>query len=439
VNSSSPHVCRPEDIPLEAVPIVCEGIAFLDLALDAREGFMLSRLDGRTSVKHLFSLTGLGQDETLKLLAELHAKGVVTWHQARSREKPAAAARPVKKPASAERPLSEKEFAALVEELFLSREHLNWYELLGVDSNAASKAVKKAYLQQSKLFHPDRHFRHADPEFRRKLQEIFKRINLAYRELSDPVRRGEYDVQLRQEDAAKPRLDLEWDETVEVRRKDRPRPAEPPPAEPPPPGPKLKLDFGKGSLERRLEEKLKEARSSAEVQSLLAQARRFYQGALVEIEKRNLKAAEINLKLALHYDPQNPTYLAETERLKQLESTMQAEIAFKQGQEAEEMQDYSKAIRLYGEALKINPENPQGLYRLAKVVLEQQHNYERARVLVLKAIDLKKGNADFHFLLGQAYQGLGQKQPAIIQMEKALELNPKHKQAAKELRALRKK
>lgn len=438
MTASEQHYCRPEDIPLEAVPIVCEGIALEDLALDGREGFMISRLDGHTSVKHLFSMTGLGQEETLKLLAQLHAKGVVTWHSARERARPAPApaGRPEKKPAPAARSLSEEEFAAMVDELFLNREHLEWYELLGLESSAASKTIKKAYLQRSKLFHPDRYFRRADPEFRKKLQEVFKRINQAYRELSDPVLRGEYDAQLLQEDAAKPRLDLEWDETVEVRRKEKPRPVEP---APPPPGPKLKLEFGKGSLERRLTEKLKEMQSSAEVQNQLAQARRFYEGALLEIERRNLKAAGINLKLALQYDPQNPTFLKETERLKQLESSMQAEIAFKQGQEAEELQDYSKAIRLYGEALKIHPDNPQWLYRLAKVVLEQQHNYERARVLVLKAIELKKGEADFHFLLGQAYQGLGQKQPAIIQMEKALERNPKHKPAAKELKALRKK
>lgn len=430
-----PDGCRPEDIPLEAVPIVCEGVTLENLTLDPREGFMISRLDGHTSVRHLFSLTGLGQDETLKLLAELHAKGVVTWHHHRPRETPSVAGRPTSRPAPAPRPRSEEEFAAWVEDLFQNRDQLSWYELLGVEPGATSQAIKRAYVQRSKQFHPDRYFRRAEPEFRKKLQEIFKRINQAYRELSDPVRRGEYDAQLREREVAPTGEEEEKNKTRETLRRKAAGRAE---AETPP-GPKLKLEFGKSALERQIEQKLKEMQTAASGQSRQEQARRFYQGALVELEKRNLKAAEINLKLALQYDPQNPAYLAEVERLKQLESRMQAEIAFQQGEEAEEGQDYSKAIRLYGEALKIHPDNPEWLYRLAKVVLEHQRNYERARLLLLKAIELKKGEAEYHFLLGLAYQGLNQKQPAIIQMEKTLELNPKHKAAAKELKALRKK
>jgi hypothetical protein len=42
--STSPN--RPQPIPLEAVPIVCEGITLENLVLDQREGFLLSRLDG---------------------------------------------------------------------------------------------------------------------------------------------------------------------------------------------------------------------------------------------------------------------------------------------------------------------------------------------------------------------------------------------------------
>jgi len=430
MSAQSGSKSRPEEIPLEAVPIVCEGITLENLSLDAREGFLLSRLDGHTNVKHLCALSGLGQEETLALLRQLQAKQVVIWHQPKAPKEPAAAAEARAKPVptSWKRPESEEEFAAQVDDLFRRREYVTLYELMGVDTGATSKAVKKAYLQRSKSFHPDRYFRRGDPEFREKLQEIFKRINQAYKELSDPVRRGEYDAELRKEDASKGPLDLAWEE-----KKVEP---EPPPK---PQGPKLKLEFGKSALERQMEAKLKEMEKNPEGKSRFAQAARFYQGALTEIEKRNLKAAGINLKLALQFDPPNPTYKAEMERLKQLESSMQAEIAFEQGVAAEEEGDQVKAIKLFGEALRIHPDRPDWLYCLAKLVLEHQHNYERARALILKAIDLKKGNPDFHFLLGRAYEGLGQKQPAVIQFEKTLELNPKHKSAAKELKALRKK
>ena len=309
---SSPS--RAEEIPLEAVPIVCEGITLKNLSLDAREGFLLSRLDGHTNVKQLCALSGLGQEETLALLRQLQAKQVVIWHLAKAPKPPAAEPRPKPAPIARGRPGSEEEFAALVDDLFRQQEYLTLYELLGVDSNATSKAVKKAYLQRSKSFHPDRYFRRGDPEFREKLQEIFKRINLAYKELSDPVRRGEYDAELRKQDAGKSRLDLTWEE-----KKAEP---EPPPK---PQGPKLKLEF-KSALERQMEAKLKEMKKNPDGQGRFAQAARFYQGALAEIGKKNLKAAGINLKLALQYDPHNPTYRAEIERLKELESSMQADI-----------------------------------------------------------------------------------------------------------------
>ena len=315
-----------------------------------------------------------------------------------------------------------------MDDLFRRREYLGLYELLGVDRSATSKTVKKAYLQRSKSFHPDRYFRRSDQEFRKKLQEIFKRINLAYRELSDPVRRGEYDAELQKQDGGKTPFDLTGEESR----------AEPE-AAPKPTGPKLKLEFGKSALERQMEAKVKERENSADVQGRLEQAARFYKGALIEIKKKNLKAAGINLKLALQYDPQNPAYRAEMERLQELERSMQADLAFAEGEAEENGGDPTKAIRLYGEALKIHPDRPDWLYRLAKAVLEHPRNYERARALILKAIDLQKGNPDFHFLLGQAYEGLGQKQAAIIQFEKTLGLNHKHKNAAKELKALRKK
>ena len=428
--STSPN--PPPEIPLEAVPMVCEGITLENLVLDQREGFLLSRLDGYTNVKQLCALSGLGEEETLALLRQLQAKQVVIWHQ------PKAPSRPAEKPAgtiphrgtaprAGERPESEEEFAALVDDLFRRREDLTLYELLGVESNATSKAIKKAYLQSSKSFHPDRYFRRADLEFRQKLQEIFKRIHQAYKELSDPVRRGEYEAALHKQDASKNPLDLNWEERREQEEAAKPA------------GPKLKLEFGKSALERQMEAKFKEMQEGAPGQGRYAQATRFYQGALIEIERKNLKAAEINLKLAMQFDPQNPAYRAEMERLKQLESSLQADIIFEQGVAAEGEGDPVKAIKLFGEALRIHPDRPDWLYRMARLVLDNQHNFERARALILKAIELRKGNPDYHFLLGQVYQGLGQRQPAVIQFEKTLELNPKHKSAAKELKALRKK
>jgi molecular chaperone DnaJ len=60
------------------------------------------------------------------------------------------------------------------------------YELLGVDRNADSDTIKKAYRRLARQYHPDVN---PDPE----AQERFKEVSLAYEVLSDPNKRASYD------------------------------------------------------------------------------------------------------------------------------------------------------------------------------------------------------------------------------------------------------
>lgn len=63
----------------------------------------------------------------------------------------------------------------------------NFYELLGVSPQATDEEVKKAYRAISKKIHPDKGGTVAD----------FQAINEAYRILSNPQQREEYDLNLR--------------------------------------------------------------------------------------------------------------------------------------------------------------------------------------------------------------------------------------------------
>ena len=62
------------------------------------------------------------------------------------------------------------------------------YKALGVASDASAEEIKEAYLKLAFRYHPDRN--PGSREATEKMQEI----NEAYRVLSDPVRRREYDV-----------------------------------------------------------------------------------------------------------------------------------------------------------------------------------------------------------------------------------------------------
>lgn len=59
------------------------------------------------------------------------------------------------------------------------------YDVLGVDNNATSEQIKKAYKKLANKFHPDKE---------RGDEETFKRINQAYETLIDPVKRQSYDI-----------------------------------------------------------------------------------------------------------------------------------------------------------------------------------------------------------------------------------------------------
>jgi hypothetical protein len=65
--------------PLEAVPwLMLSHDDVLKLALDHREGFLLSLIDGRTSVETLLELAAMPRKEVLRVLARWLAMGVIT-------------------------------------------------------------------------------------------------------------------------------------------------------------------------------------------------------------------------------------------------------------------------------------------------------------------------------------------------------------------------
>ena len=63
----------------------------------------------------------------------------------------------------------------------------DYYEVLGVDKSADEAAIKKAYRQLAKKWHPD--VNPGNPE----AEEKFKEVNEAYEVLSDKDKRGRYD------------------------------------------------------------------------------------------------------------------------------------------------------------------------------------------------------------------------------------------------------
>ena len=68
----------------------------------------------------------------------------------------------------------------------------NYYKILGVPRNADTSAIKKAYRELAKVYHPDRHQGLAEEELK-SMQKKFADVAEAYEVLSDGELRGKYD------------------------------------------------------------------------------------------------------------------------------------------------------------------------------------------------------------------------------------------------------
>lgn len=140
-------------------------------------------------------------------------------------------------------------------------DELDYYQVLELDRDAPSSAIRAAYHRASKRFHPDG-FRTLDPESRQAVEHVAKRVTEAYSVLRDPRRRRAYD---------------------------------------------RKLDTGAAALRMPLVEAEAEAERQASVErgGSTPNGRRYFAVASTDMSRGDWAAAERNLKMALTFEPDN--------------------------------------------------------------------------------------------------------------------------------------
>jgi serine/threonine protein kinase/Flp pilus assembly protein TadD len=184
------------------------------ISLDPSEGFVLSRVDGASTIGELVSLSPLGEEETLKCVYGLISAGVLDVEEAAthrqskrtSRKKRAREARVdarqsaknIERLEDAEAPItdSEVEEIATLDDIAAKHAKLasaSYYELLEVDPEATASGIKAAYHSMVKRYHPDRHHSAKLRQARGLLEELFVTISRAYEVLSDESARADYD------------------------------------------------------------------------------------------------------------------------------------------------------------------------------------------------------------------------------------------------------
>lgn len=237
------HDIGPPDAVVRLVP----GVDLTAARLTAVEGFVLSRVDGVSSMQTICLLTGLGADQTMGILADLRRKGLllVGDEQPQVEERPrerrggteqgVGAVKPgfsggleqvdtvvdatpvileeATEPESAEAAVPpavsadedewhdsdtdeecdlRPEVRRQVRELHGKLGQLNLFELLDVTPDADIKKIRKAFFVKSKVYHPDRYFNKKLGPYGAMLHEIFKQMNAGYKMLCDKEKLGQY-------------------------------------------------------------------------------------------------------------------------------------------------------------------------------------------------------------------------------------------------------
>jgi hypothetical protein len=251
--------------PRTEVPKLNPKADFAAAQLSPQEGFVLSRVDGRTSLGEICLITGLGEAATVAALQKLKAALLIVTNAPMSELPPdiappsaakaatfggaargpgatdhagaptegnaangAAGARagrlqggrgPDVEVARPLPPLRDDEIdpAVLADGKDLSEEvkrrilafHkrlpvLDYFDRLEVDPEVDRQAIRRAYFRLSKEFHPDRYYGKDLGSYRDKLSDVFKAISEAFATLADDSQRQAYVLKLRDSAATAP-------------------------------------------------------------------------------------------------------------------------------------------------------------------------------------------------------------------------------------------
>jgi len=146
---------------------------------------------------------------------------------------------------------------------------LDYFELLGIDTDASAAMVKRAFYTESRAYHPDRFFHLTDEAFKTRVHDVYKRVTEAYFVLRDDTRRSKYLADITGPDRAHK---LRFDEVAEKETQ--------------------------AATKKQAEEQI----------GTHPKGRQLYAAGVAELEREQYAAAERSLKMALTYEPQNALY-----------------------------------------------------------------------------------------------------------------------------------
>jgi len=164
---------------------------FQDINLDNKDKDILSLINSKRNIHEILSISPLDNFQTMKTLYALLSTRIIELKE-----------KGLTEDKTYEEIMKEPEievdsaFIEKVEDLYKRIEITDYYSILGIEKWATLDKIKKAYYKDAKEFHPDKHLYLPSESLKPKLNMIFSQITEAYKILSDPKMRREYDRSL---------------------------------------------------------------------------------------------------------------------------------------------------------------------------------------------------------------------------------------------------
>jgi curved DNA-binding protein CbpA len=276
---------------------------------------------------------------------------------------------------------------------------LNHYQVLQLNPEADSAAIRRSYFRLMREYNPDRFMKEQNPDTREQLKEIFRILTRAYETLSDPRSRREYDLTIPEFTGA---LEKEDDTAFEAL---------------------WSGEVGPGPL--------------PEANPELAKS--FYESGLADFQKGDYASAELNFKLAVALDPKKDDFQAGLAKSRKIVQGRQAKDAALKAIYLEEEGKYPQAIKWMSRAVELDNETAEYRYDLARLIEAYGRDLNAARMNVLLALDRKPGKLDYLILFAKIQTRLAEFSDAKRTYKKILSLDPGNETAKQAMEELKRK
>ncbi len=274
------------------------------------------------------------------------------------------------------------------------------WEALGLPWNAPVAAVKAAYLDAAKVFHPDRYAGRRLGSFRGRLEKVFRNVTEARDVLSDARRRAAY-VQ-----STAPATEF------------------------------TKLEARKLEDERRSAERRARLARSNPLVARAARVAELVNRGKQSMQLGNYAQAANDLLLAQGIDPSNAELAGLAAEAKRRAGAQRASEHYDKGLAAEAMGSHGSAVAAFRAALEADPRHGRAGVAGARAAIAAG-DLAAAQELAQAGVRGSPGLAAAHEALGLVLEAQGDKKEARRALEKALELDPNLEGARERLKKLR--